>query len=130
MLRLMFAALLCLSATLRAQSSPLALRRPERAPERVDWALERAVQAEMNGPEAPVFGQSAYAEGGTQGGTHILIGTALMVGSFWMLMGVTDEDNFYNSFMPIAAPAVFIGGAVEVGYGFYRVVKTWDSGFR
>ena len=103
---------------------------PERAPERVDWALERAVQAEMSGPEAPVFGQSTYADGGASGGTHILLGTALMIGSFWMLMGVNDENNFYNAFAPIAAPVFFIGGTLEVGYGFYKLVRNSNSGFR
>lgn len=129
MLRPLLAALLCLSAVSRAQSLPLALRMPAPATERVDWALERAVHAEMSLPEAPVFRQSGYAEGGTSGGTHILIGTALMIGSFWLLMGVNDEDNFYNAAMPIVAPAAFFGGAIEVGYGVYKVAKNWNSGF-
>lgn len=130
MFRLMLVTLLCLAATLRVQGAPLGLRMPERIPERVDQALERAVHAELGLPDAPKFGESQFASGGTPGGTHILIGSALMVGSFWLLAGLSDEGNFFDAIIPIAAPVFFIGGAVEVVYGIVKVVKDWNSGFK
>jgi hypothetical protein len=72
-----------------------------------------------------------FATGGVSGGTHILIGSALMIGSAWVLLGYQPdgEDNLVSKLAPIVSPVMFFGGAAEVVYGIVRVVKDWNSGF-